>query len=54
MMRRQSNNQQSGASTISECKNLLENFSPQFFWDQDGILLTYYLPKGHPINAEYC
>jgi hypothetical protein len=24
-----------------------------FFWDQDGILLTDYLPKGQTINAEY-
>jgi len=23
------------------------------FWDQDGILLIYYLPKGQTINAEY-
>jgi len=23
------------------------------FWDQDGILLIDYLPKGHTINAEY-
>jgi len=23
------------------------------FWDQDGILLTDYLPKGQTINAEY-
>jgi len=22
------------------------------FWDQDGILLIYYLPKGQTINAE--
>jgi len=25
-----------------------------FFWDQDGILLIDYLPKGQTINAEYC
>jgi len=24
-----------------------------FFWDQDGILLIDYLPKGQTINAEY-
>ena len=24
------------------------------FWDQDGILLIDYLPKGQTINAEYC
>jgi hypothetical protein len=23
------------------------------FWDQDGILLTDYLPKGQTINTEY-
>jgi len=23
------------------------------FWDQDGILLIDYLPKGHTINVEY-
>jgi len=38
----------------SECKNPLEKFSPaSIFWDQDGILLIVYLPKGHTINAEY-
>ena len=26
---------------------------PRFFWDQEGILLTDYLPKGQTINAEY-
>ena len=36
-----------------ECKNPVENFSPRFFWDQDGILLINYLPKGQTINAEY-
>jgi len=59
MTRRQSNNQWSGgiaahpAPKNSECKNPLEKFSPRFFWDQDGILLTDYLPKGQIINAEY-
>jgi len=37
----------------SECKNQLENFSPRFFWDQEGILLIDYLSKGQTINAEY-
>ena len=23
------------------------------FWDQNGILLIYYLPKGQTLNAEY-
>ena len=41
------------APTNSECQNPLEKFSPQFFWNKDGILLTDYLPKGQTINAEY-
>ena len=59
MTRRQSNNQWSSgiaahpAPKNSECKNPLEKFSPQFFWDQDGILLIDCLPKGQTINAEY-
>jgi len=59
MTRRQSNYQWSGGIAAypipknSECKNLLKKFSPQFFWDQDSILLTDYLPKGQTINAEY-
>jgi len=59
MARRQSNNQWSGgiaahpAPKNSECKNPLEKFSPRFFWDQDGILLVDYLPKGQTVNAEY-
>ena len=36
----------------SECKNPLEKLA-SIFWDQDGILLNYYLPKGQTINAEY-
>ena len=28
-------------------------FLASIFWDQDGILLIYYLPKGQTINAEY-
>jgi histone-lysine N-methyltransferase SETMAR len=27
--------------------------SVSIFWDQDGIILTGYLPKGQTINAEY-
>jgi len=56
---RQSNNQWSyglaahPAPKISECNNLLEKFSPRFFWDQDGILHIDYLPNGQTINAEY-
>jgi len=36
---------------LSECKSPLEKFSPQDFWDQEGILLIDYLPKGQIINA---
>ena len=39
--------------TNSDCENPLENFSPRFFWDQDGILLIHYLPKGQTINPEF-
>jgi len=28
-------------------------FLASIFWDQDGILLINYLPKGQTINAEY-
>jgi len=38
----------------SEYKIPLEKFSlASIFWDEDGILLNDYLPKGHTINAEY-
>ena len=56
---RQSNNQWSGGILArptpknSKCKNPLEKFSPQFFWDQDCILFIDYLPKGQTINTEY-
>ena len=59
MTRTQNNNQWSGdiaahlAPKNSECKNPLEKFSPRFFWDQEGILLIYYLSTGQTINAEY-
>jgi len=59
MTRRQSNNQWSGgiaahpAPKIPSVKNPLENFSPRFFLDQDGILLTDYLLKGQTIHADY-
>jgi len=60
MTRRQSNNQWSGGIAVqtapenSECKTPLLKFSPRSFLDQDGILLTDYLPKRRTINAEYC
>ena len=59
MTRRQNNNQWSRGIAAhltlkhSKCKSLLEMSSPRFFWDQDGILLIDYLPKGQTINAEY-
>ena len=60
MTRRHSNNQWTGGKVVhpaqknSKCKNPLETFSPaSIFWDQDGILLIDYLPKGQTINAEY-
>ena len=59
MTLRQSNNQWSSgiaahpAPKTYECKNPLGKFSPRFFWNQDGILLIDYLPKGQTINAEY-
>ena len=37
----------------SGCKNPLEKFEASIFWDQDGIHLIDYLPKGQTINAEY-
>jgi len=43
----------SPAPKNSECKNPLEKFLASIFWDQDGILLIHYLPKGQTINAEY-
>ena len=64
MTRRQSNKQWNGGIAVQpapprpapknfERKNLLEKFSPGFFWDQDGILFVDYLPKGRTIIAEY-
>jgi len=60
MTRRQRNNQWSGGiaaepappqkipSKKSAGKDLVS-----IFWDKDGILLIYYLPKGQTINVEY-
>ena len=44
----------SSRSKISECKNPLLKFSCRYFWDQDGVLFSDYLPKGQTINVEYC
>ena len=58
MTRRQSNNQWSGgiaahpAPKYSECK-IRWKILPSIFWDQYGVLLIDYLPKGQTINAEY-
>ena len=59
MTRRQSNNKWTGGIAAhavqknSECKNPLERVLAWIFWDQDGILLTDYLPKGKTVNAKY-
>jgi len=59
MTRRQSNNQWSGGIAAHSAP---KKFGVQksagkvlasIFWDQDGILLIDYLPKGQTINAEY-
>jgi len=60
MIRRQSNNQWSGGITahprlapkISSTKSAGKVLA-SIFWDQDGILLIDYLPKGQTIKAEY-
>jgi len=59
LARRQSNNQWSGCIAAQPA---LKKFQVQksagkvlasIFWDQDGILLIDYLPKGQTINTEY-
>jgi len=58
MTRRQSNNQCSGgiaahpAPKIPSTKTAGKVLA-SIFWDQDGILLIDYLPKGPTFNAEY-
>jgi len=37
----------------SDCKKPVGKVLASIFWDQDGILLIDYLPKGQTINAEY-
>ena len=37
----------------SECKNPLEKVLASIFYDQNGILLIDYLPKGQTINAQH-
>jgi len=60
MTRRHSNNQWCGgiaahpAPNISECKiSLKSSRFDLIFWDQNGIFLIHYLPKGQTINAEH-
>ena len=58
MTQRQSNNQWSGgiaahpAQNIPRAKIRWKSYRLDF-WDQNSILLIYYLPKGQTINAEY-
>ena len=60
MTRRRSNNQWSGCIAVHPSKKKFRvqksagKFLASIFWDQDGILLFLYLPKGQTINAEYC
>ena len=59
MTRRQSYNQWSGGISAHPAPKKFRvqksagKFLPSIFWDQDGILLIDYLPKGQAINAEY-
>jgi len=57
MTRRQSNNQWSGGIAHPAPKIPSEKPDEKIFastfWDQDGILLIDYLPKGQTINVEY-
>jgi len=59
MTRRQSNNQWSGsiaahpAPKNSECKKSAGKVLALICWDQNGILLIDYLPKGQTINSEF-
>ena len=57
MTRRQNNNQWSGGIVAHPAPKLrvqksAGKFLASIFWDQDGILLIDYLPKGQSINAE--
>jgi hypothetical protein len=59
MTRRQSNKQWSSgiaahtAPKKSRVQKSAGKVLASIFWDQDGILLIDYLPKGQTINAEY-
>ena len=59
MTRRQSNKQWSGGIAAQPAPKKIRvqksagRFIASIFWDQNGILLIDYLPKGQTINAEY-
>jgi len=59
MTRKQSNNQWSGGIAAHPAPQKIQvqksvgKVLASIFWDQDGILLIDYLPKGQTINAEY-
>jgi len=58
MTLRQSNNQWSGGIAAHPAPKIPSaeicwKISRLGFWDQDGIILIDYLPKGQTINAEY-
>jgi len=59
MTRRQNKNQWSGgiaahpAPKIFRVQKSAGKVLASIFWDQDGILLVDYLPKGQIINGEY-
>ena len=59
MTRRQSNNQWSGSIAVhpaqkkSRVQKSAGKVLASIFWNQDGILFIYYLPKGQTLNAEY-
>jgi len=59
MTRRQSNNEWCGGIAAHPAPKILRvqksagKVIASIFWDQDGILLIDYLPKGQTISAEY-
>jgi len=55
MTRRQSNNQWNGSPRPKKFRvqKSAGKVLASIFWDQDGILLVDYLPKGQTINPEY-
>jgi len=59
MTRRQSNNQWSGGIAVHPAPKKIRvqksagKVLASIFWDQSGILLIDYLPKGQTISAEY-